>query len=69
MELHRLWHVLILLTTLAAATGLALVALGPILFDPPPPARRRGRLAIAALAVVAALLLGVEWLFVHRRSL
>ncbi|MFN2489805.1 MAG: hypothetical protein ABR529_08735 [Actinomycetota bacterium] len=59
----------VLASTLFAVAGLALVLLSPLVFDAPPRGLRRARPFVLALAAAALVLLGVEWLVVHPRSL
>ena len=67
--MHRLWHVVVLLSTLAGACGALVLALAPLLFDKPPPGLARARPYALALAAGAAALLAAEWLVVHERSI
>lgn len=61
--MHQLLHISILVSTLLAAAGLALLLLWPLVGDSPlPPATQR---ALVGLVVVGAALLLVEWRFVH----
>jgi hypothetical protein len=62
---HRLWHVAVLATTLLAAAGAAILALGPLVFDEPPPGLRRLRPLLLVLIGLAGVLLIVEWTAVH----
>ncbi len=67
--MHRLWHAAVLGSTLLAICGVVLLVLTPLLFEEPPPGLARVRPAVVGLAVLAAVLLGVEWLVVHERFL
>jgi hypothetical protein len=51
--------------TLMAGAAVALVLLGPLLFDSPPPGLTRARPALLALAAVSLLLLVLEWRVGH----
>jgi hypothetical protein len=68
LQLHRLWHVAVLAATLLAAAGLGILVLAPLLFDSALEGLARARPLIVALVAVALVVLGVEWLVVHRGS-
>lgn len=61
--MHELLHISILIGTLLAAAGLALLVLWPLFGESRLPASTRN--ALVGLAVVGAVLLVVEWSFVH----
>ena len=61
--MHQLLHISILVSTLLAAAGLALLLLWPLVGDSPLPAATRR--VLMALVLVGAVLLVVEWRFVH----
>ncbi len=61
--MHELLHVAILISTIVGAAGLVLLAVWPLFAESPLPAATRG--GLAALVGVAAILLLVEWQFVH----
>ena len=65
MSWHEIWHVTVLVVTLVAGAGLAIVLLAPLVLDSPAPGLLRARPWVFALAALAALLLGVEWLGIH----
>lgn len=65
MDVHEVWHVVVLAATLLAAGGLVILALAPLVFEAPPPGLMRARPVVFALAVFAALVLLVEWLLIH----
>ncbi len=65
MTTHDLWHITVLGSTLFAAAGVAIVSLGPLLFETPPPGMVRARPIVLVLGAIAAVLLAVEWLGVH----
>lgn len=65
MRAHELWHVVVLTATLLGAGGLVIVALAPLVFETPPQGLLRARPVVLALAVLAALVLLVEWLVIH----
>jgi hypothetical protein len=67
--LHRLWHALLLAMVLLAAAGVALALLGPLLSEGRSRRAVRSRAGLLALAGAAGIVLVVEWLVVHRRSL
>lgn len=69
MSWHEAWHVLVLSSALFGAAGLAILLLAPLVFDSPPPGLVRARPLVLALIGLAAVLLGLEWLAVHPRSL
>jgi hypothetical protein len=62
---HRLWHVLVLASTLLAAAGAGLLALSPLVFEDPPPGLTKARPFVVGLVVFAFLLFLVEWLVIH----
>ena len=66
---ERVWDVAVLVTTLLALAGVAIVALAPFLFEAPPRGLVRARPIVFALVGLAGALLLVEWLVVHKRSL
>lgn len=55
----------VLTSTLFGAAGLAILLLGPLVFDSPPPGLTKARPVIVGLIVVAALALVLEWRGVH----
>ena len=61
--MHKLLHVSILVSTLLAAAGLALLLLWPLVGDSRLPAPTQK--ALMGLVLLGALLLVVEWRFVH----
>ena len=63
--MHEAWHVSVLVFTLLAAAGLAVVLLGPLVFGTAPPGLRRARPFVGVVTGVAVVLLVVEWLAVH----
>jgi hypothetical protein len=63
--LHQLWHATVLGTTLFAAAGLAIVLLGPLVFDAPPPGLARARPLVLGGTALAAVLLAAEWTAIH----
>ena len=65
MTTHDLWHIAVLGSTLFAAAGAAILALGSLLWDDTPPGVVRARPSIIALVGVAGVLLALEWLGVH----
>jgi hypothetical protein len=65
MEVHDLWHMAVLGSTLFAAAGLAIAVLAPLLFDQVPSGLSQARPAILAVGTVAVILIAVEWLGVH----
>jgi hypothetical protein len=65
VEGHDLWHLAVLGSTLMGAAGLAILVLAPLVFEEPPPGLQRAKPLIAGLVLVAAVLLGAEWLGVH----
>ena len=67
--MHRVWHVVVLATTLVAVAGAAIVVLAPLLFDDRLEALERVRPVVLGLFVAAAILLVSEWLVVHGGSL
>jgi hypothetical protein len=66
---HQMWHVAVLATTLLAAAAAVIVWLAPLLLEPGSGIRGRARRPVGLLVAVAALLLAVEWLWVHGGSL
>jgi hypothetical protein len=66
---HRVWHVVVLATTLFAVAGTAIVVLAPLLFEGRSGALDRARPVVLGLFVAAAILLVLEWLVVHGGSL
>ena len=69
MSWHEAWHILVLASTLFGAAGLAILVLAPLVFDTPPPGLARARPLVLALIGLAVVLLAMEWLAVHPRSL
>ena len=67
--MHRVWHVVVLTTTLVAVAGAAIVVLAPLLFEDRSGALDRARPVVVGLVVAAAILLVSEWLVVHGGSL
>lgn len=67
--LHGLWHAVVLGSTLFAAAGIAIVLLAPLIFEEPGTPLERARPAVLGLAGAAVVLLLVEWLLAHERSL
>jgi len=65
MTLHELWHVLVLVSALFGAAGAGILVLAPLVFDEMPPGLARARPFVGASVLVAALLIGAEWLGVH----
>jgi hypothetical protein len=65
MTRHEIWHVAVLLSTLFAVAGVAILALGSLVFDEPPPGLARARPAILGLAALGGVLVAMEWLGVH----
>ena len=65
MNRHEIWHVAVLLSTLFAVAGIAILALGSLVFDRPPPGLTRARPAILGLAALGGVVLALEWLGVH----
>jgi hypothetical protein len=63
--MHRLWHVLVLGSTLLAGAGLAIVFVSPLFGDDVSTGVRRARPLVFALAALALTVLLVEWLIVH----
>jgi hypothetical protein len=61
---HKAWHVAVLGATLFGAAGLVIVLLGPLVLESSA-GLRRARPLVVGLLGLAALLLIVEWLFVH----
>lgn len=68
-ELHTIWHVLLLASTLLAAAALAILLLAPLIFEGRAPGLERARPLLLGLVAAALVLLALEWLVVHRRSL
>jgi hypothetical protein len=62
---HEVWHVVVLTATLLGTGGLVIVALAPLVFESPPPGLRGARPVVLALALLAAVVLLVEWLLIH----
>jgi hypothetical protein len=62
---HELWHVLVLASTLLAASGAAILVLSSVVFDAVPAGLRRARPAVLALILGAAIILFTEWFVVH----
>ena len=58
-------HVFLLVMTLMAGAAVALVVMGPLLFESPPPGLTRARPALLAFAAVSLLLLVLEWKVGH----
>lgn len=69
MDLHELWHIVVLAATLLAGAGLAIVLLAPLVFEPPPPGLAKARPLVLVLVGAAGLVFLVEWLVLHGRSL
>ena len=65
MSWHEIWHVTVLVVTLVAGSGLAIVLLAPLVLDSATPGLLRARPWVLAITGLAALLLGVEWLGIH----
>ena len=63
--MHRLWHVLVLGSTLLGAAGLAIVFVSPLFGDDVSAGAAKARPVILGLAAFALTVLIVEWLFVH----
>ncbi|HEV3473732.1 MAG TPA: hypothetical protein VG408_11135 [Actinomycetota bacterium] len=63
--MHEVWHVLVLLSTLVGAAGLAVLLLGPLVFDDPPAGFRTARPFVIGAVAFAGLLLVLEWRGVH----
>lgn len=61
--MHELLHISILVSTLLGAAGLALLVLWPLVADSQLPAATRR--VLIGLVALGALLLLVEWRFVH----
>jgi hypothetical protein len=66
---HEIWHVAVLASTLFGAAGLLILVLAPLLFESPPPGLTRARPVVVGLIAVSVVLVAVEWLGVHGRSL
>ena len=66
---EKLLDVAVLVTTLVALAGVAILSLAPLLFDAPPPGLAKARPFVLALTGAALALLVLEWFVVHRRSL
>ena len=66
---HEVWHVFVLAFTLFAVAGLVILLLAPLAFGSTPPGLRKSRPFLVALIAAAAVLLAVEWLGIHGRSL
>jgi hypothetical protein len=62
---HDLWHIAVLGTTLFAAAGVAILALGSLLWDDTPLGVAKARFFILALVGLAGVLITLEWLGVH----
>jgi hypothetical protein len=65
MSAHEVWHVIVLGSALLGAAAAALLVLAPLVFQPPPPGLTRSRPLVIALILVAAGIVGMEWLVVH----
>jgi hypothetical protein len=65
VELHQVWHVLVLAVTILAAAGGVILLLAPLVFDPVPEGLHRARPYVLGLILGAGILLAVEWLGVH----
>ena len=65
MTTHDLWHIAVLGATLFAAAGVAILALGPLLWDDTPLGAAKARFFVLGLVGLAGLLLALEWQGVH----
>lgn len=65
MELHELWHVAVLASTLLGAAGTLVLLLAPLLFGETPAGVARARPLVVALVGVAGVILVMEWVAVH----
>jgi hypothetical protein len=61
----EIWDTLVLLVTLLAAAGIAILALAFLVFDSPPPGLVRARPYVGGLVGLALGLLVLEWTVVH----
>jgi hypothetical protein len=62
---HDLWHIAVLGSTLFAAAGVAILALGSLIWDETPPGVTKARPLILGLVAIAGILLVAEWTGVH----
>lgn len=63
--MHEVWHVVVLASTLFGLAGMALLALGALLFEERPPGLRRARPLLIALITCAGGVVALEWTVVH----
>lgn len=69
MDLHDLWHVVLLGAALLAAGGISILLLAPLVFDSPPAGLIKARPLVLVVVGIAGLVLLSEWLLVHGGSL
>lgn len=65
MDGHVVWHLFVLGTTLLAAAGGAIVLISPLVFEEAPHGLDRAKPYVAGVAVLAVVLLALEWLGIH----
>jgi hypothetical protein len=62
---ESLWHVILLVLTLAAVASALILVLVPLAFETPPPGLARARPWLVALIAVTAALYLLEWQVLH----
>jgi hypothetical protein len=62
---ETLWHIFLLVMTLAAVAAAAILALVPLAFDSPPPGLVRARPWLIALIGLTLVVYLLEWQILH----